>query len=74
MPVSSQAVVEDLGAALARHVVTTGFDALPAEAVQAARYSTLDTMGVILGASGLMDVMPGIVGLARDWAANRKAR
>jgi 2-methylcitrate dehydratase PrpD len=67
VPVSSQAVTEDLGATLARHVVTTGFDALPAEAVQAAKYSTLDTLGVILGASGLMEAMPGIVGLARDW-------
>jgi 2-methylcitrate dehydratase PrpD len=66
VPDSSQTVVEDLGAILARHVVTTGFDALSAAAVQAAKYSTLDTLGVIAGASGLMDVMPGIVGLARE--------
>ncbi len=57
----------DLGTEFARHVVNTSFSALTPEAAQSAKYSTLDTLGVMLGASGLMDVMPGIVGLTRDW-------
>lgn len=35
--------------------------------MRAAKQSTLDTLGVILGASGLQDAVPGILRLMRDW-------
>ncbi|TQC35975.1 MULTISPECIES: MmgE/PrpD family protein [unclassified Rhodococcus (in: high G+C Gram-positive bacteria)] len=57
---------EEIGLTLARHICTTDFSDLTAEAVRSAKYSTLDTIGVILGASGLMKAMPGVVGLVRD--------
>ena len=58
---------EDLATLFGEHIVKATYQDLPAEAVRAARYSTLDTLGVILGSSGLMDVMPGIVELTREW-------
>lgn len=58
---------EDLGLLFARHVVATTFDDLPAEAVRAAKQSTLDTLAVMLGATGQMTALPGIVGLATQW-------
>lgn len=58
---------EDLGLLFARHVVGTTYAALPTDAVRAAKQSTLDTLGVMLGATGQMTALPGIVELARDW-------
>lgn len=43
----------ELSDAIARHVASMTFDALPAGAVQAARRSLLDSLGVMLAASGL---------------------
>ena len=43
----------DLGSELARHVNSSGFDALPESAVIAAKKSTLDILGVVLAGSGL---------------------
>ena len=43
----------DLVEEFADHVSSTRFEALPADAVEAAKKSILDTMGVILAASGL---------------------
>ncbi|OPX05375.1 MmgE/PrpD family protein [Mycobacterium sp. AT1] len=57
--------VEELGLTLARYVTATSFADLPEDAVRAAKFSTLDTLGVILGASGLMKAMPGVVELMR---------
>lgn len=64
---------EDLAAVFADHVTATTFDSLPDEAVRAAKHSTLDMFGVMLGASGLMDVMPGIVDLAKDWGGKEES-
>jgi 2-methylcitrate dehydratase PrpD len=58
---------EDLATVLGRHVAEATYRALPEEAIRAAKYSTLDTLGVMLGASGLMDVMPGVVELTQEW-------
>lgn len=62
---TSNLVDEELGLTLARHVSTSTFSGLPVEAVRAAKRSTLDTLGVIVGASGLMESMPGVVALIR---------
>jgi 2-methylcitrate dehydratase PrpD len=64
---------EDLAAVFGRYVAEASYDSLPAEAVRSAKFSTLDTLGVILGASGLMDVMPGIVELAREWGGTQES-
>ncbi len=58
---------EDLARVFARHVVKTGFADLSDGAVRAAKQSTLDTLAVILGASGLQESMPGIVELFRGF-------
>ncbi|WP_051518143.1 MmgE/PrpD family protein [Intrasporangium chromatireducens] len=50
-----------------RYVAAAKHDDLPPDAVRAAKFSTLDMLGVTLGASGLMEVMPPIVELAREW-------
>ena len=64
---SAEASQEDLGGAFASYVVEARYEDLPAEAVTAAKQSTLDTLGVILGASGLQEAMPGVVKLMREW-------
>src|SRR5260370_29637765 len=66
----SAAGEEELILALARHVSTVTFADLPADAVRIARFSTLDTLGVILGASGPMSEMPAIVDLVRQWGGS----
>lgn len=58
---------EDLSRVFGRYVAAARYETLPERGIRAAKYSTLDTLGVILGASGLMGVMPGIVELTRDW-------
>lgn len=58
---------EDLGAIFARHVVETKYGDLPEGAVRSAKQSVLDTVGVILGASGQMESMPAVVDLHRGW-------
>lgn len=66
MSTPSTHVDEDLAQTLARYVVATTFDTLPDSAIQAAKQSTLDTLGVILGASGQMASMPGVVNLMQE--------
>ncbi|WP_037357442.1 MmgE/PrpD family protein [Amycolatopsis orientalis] len=58
--------MEDLAAVFGQHFAAATFAKLPADAIRAAKFSTLDTSGVILGASGLMDVLPAVVELARE--------
>lgn len=57
----------DLAKVFGQYVAETTYESLPSEAVRAAKCSTLDTLGVILGASGLMDAMPAIVELTSEW-------
>jgi 2-methylcitrate dehydratase PrpD len=63
----NQQANEDLGAVFARYAVSTTYEDLPAEAVRAAKQSTLDTLGVILGASGLQEAMDEVTELFRRW-------
>ncbi|SDG81389.1 MmgE/PrpD family protein [Microbacterium pygmaeum] len=58
---------DDLGAVFARYVIATNYRDLPPDAVRAAKQSTLDTLGVILGASGLQDAIPEVVDLMKEW-------
>lgn len=57
---------EDLGRILARHVVSTTYEQLPEGAIRAAKQSTLDTLGAMIGATGLSQVLPGVVALEKD--------
>ncbi|KAA9163294.1 MmgE/PrpD family protein [Amycolatopsis acidicola] len=61
-------IEEDFSRVLARHVVSAGFDDLTPESVTAAKQSTLDTIGVILGGGGQMAAIPGVVDLVKDWS------
>ena len=56
----------DLVGEFADHVASARFEALPADAVEAAKKSILDTMGVILAASGLEPAALPAVQLALD--------
>ena len=57
---------EELGHVFAQHVTDTSFDALSAGAVRAAKQSVLDTLGVMVGATGLSEVLTGVVAFERD--------
>ncbi len=56
----------DLADVFARHTVDTTFDALPLAAVEAARSSTLDTLGCMVGATGFVPALRNIVELLRE--------
>lgn len=51
---------------LARHIVETPFEALPAATVDAARRALLDGIGVMIAASGLSRDVPPFIDLARS--------
>ena len=67
MDQTNEMAIEDLGVVFARYAVSTKYSDLPEEAVRAAKQSTLDTLGVILGASGLQEAITGVVDVFRDW-------
>ena len=67
MATGSATLTQDLGIRFAEHAVSTDFESLPTEAVAAAKYSLLDTVGVMLCASGLSAPAAAVVDLARDW-------
>lgn len=69
----SDVVGEDLGLIFARHAVSSSFRALPSDAVRAAKQSTLDTLGVMLGASGQMAAMSGIIELLKDTGGKQES-
>jgi 2-methylcitrate dehydratase PrpD len=56
----------DLSQVFAKHVANVRFGGLPPEAVEAAKKSTLDTIGVILGASGTTPMLAGLVEIVRE--------
>ncbi|MFT3816586.1 MAG: MmgE/PrpD family protein [Rubrivivax sp.] len=56
----------DLADLFARHVVQTRFESLPAAAVQAARDSTLDTLGCMVGATGFVPSLRHVAELLLD--------
>lgn len=67
MGVDGQHVEEDVSTVFARYAVATRYEDLPDEAIRAAKQSTLDTLGVILGASGLQEAIAEVVDLFRGW-------
>jgi 2-methylcitrate dehydratase PrpD len=50
----------------ADHAASMSFDALPAAAVEAAKKSILDTLGVILAASGLEPAVRGVIEIVQE--------
>src|SRR3954464_12375343 len=56
----------DLVGHLADHVAATAYERLPPVAVEAAKKSMLDTLGVILAASGVEPAVRGVVDLVRE--------
>jgi len=59
-------MTRDLCYELAEHAVDTGFESLPASAVEAAKKSILDIFGVILASSGLEPAVRGLVELVHE--------
>lgn len=56
----------DISEEFATHVAKTQYEALPLAAVEAAKKSLLDTLGVILAASGMEESVRAVVDLARE--------
>ena len=56
----------DVVSHLAHHAAGTSYDALPPPAVEAAKKSILDTLGVILAASGTEPAVRGVIDLVRE--------
>lgn len=73
MPANDIDVDQELGQIFARHVVSASYDDLPVSAVVAAKQSTLDTLGVIVGGGGLMESMPAVVDLHRSWGGEEQS-
>lgn len=67
MDARNESTNEDLGVVFARYSVSTGYEDLPEDVIRAAKQSTLDTLGVILGASGEQEAMAEVVELFRTW-------
>src|SRR5690349_3787965 len=56
----------DLCHAIADHVVGARYDKLPPDAVEAAKKTILDTLGVILAAGGMEPAVRGVVEFAKE--------
>jgi len=56
----------DVAYTLAKNIVDTEFDDLPTKAVDAAKKSIIDTLGVIVGASGTIPSLSGLVDLVKE--------
>jgi 2-methylcitrate dehydratase PrpD len=65
--------MDGLSHQIARHVVGTGFDDLPAHVVDVTRRSLLDAIGVTLAASSLGEGASAFAALAREARAERGA-
>ena len=50
----------DLSHEIARHVANAHYENLPGEAIEAAKKSILDTLGVILAGSGMEPAVQGV--------------
>jgi len=57
---------QDIAYTFAEHIADTRFDDLPPQAVTAARNSILDTLGVMVGASGTTPALKAIVELVKE--------
>ncbi|MBU3739275.1 MAG: MmgE/PrpD family protein [Rhodoferax sp.] len=56
----------DLCAVLAKHVAATQYESLSADAVEGARQSVLDMLGVMLAAGGMERAVQDVVAIARE--------
>ncbi len=65
-------MTEDPSFALARHVVATGYEALPAATVAATKRDILDTFGCVLGGSGAPGI-DDIFALADHWGGREES-
>lgn len=63
----------DLSIEFGAHAARARYEALAPAAVEVARRSTLDTLGVMLGAGGLVDAVQPVVELARDWGGRAES-
>lgn len=66
IPADSKKDREELGHIFAQHVIETNYADLPQSAVRAAKQSILDTLGAMIGATGLSPVLSGVVDLERE--------
>ena len=64
---------DDVVRHFARHAAGTTYGALPAAAVEAAKKSILDTLGVILAASGTEPAVQGVIDLVRETGGRRES-
>lgn len=64
---------KDASYAFAGNIVKTDFSQLPPRAVDAAKKSILDTLGVMTGASGTIPALKGIVALAKEMGGSQEA-
>ena len=64
---------KDASYAFAEKIVNTGFDQLPVRAVEAAKKSLLDTLGVMVGATGTTPALRGIAELAAEMGGRTEA-
>ncbi|MFC2066097.1 MmgE/PrpD family protein [Chloroflexota bacterium] len=61
---------KDVAYAFAKNVVETKFEDLPPKAVDAAKKGVIDTLGVILAASGVIPSLNGVVEVVREMGGN----
>jgi len=66
MIMKGSSMQRDIAYTLAKNVVDVQFDDLPDEAVEAAKKSIIDTLGVIVGASGITESLAGLMDLVRE--------
>jgi len=66
MIMKGSSMQRDIAYTLAKNVVNVRFDDLPDEAVEAAKKSIIDTLGVIVGASGITESLAGLMDLVRE--------
>jgi 2-methylcitrate dehydratase PrpD len=62
----------DLCHEIAGYVVNTRYEDIPPEAIEAAKKSLLDTIGVMLAASGMEPAVRGVADLVREFGGNPK--
>jgi 2-methylcitrate dehydratase PrpD len=66
MPKTESAKEKDIAYALARNVVSVNYKDLPPEVVKVTKMSVLDTLGVIVAASGTVPGIPEMVELVKE--------
>lgn len=73
MTASTPASKDDLAAHFAKHALLATYDTIPKEAIEAARKSTLDTLGCMLGATGFVPSLRSLVDLFKESAGREES-